>query len=440
MFGRAALLGFTVGDRSCDGAYPRCPKSEDDLLYYINNHRGGFFRFFNGGASYGDFEQIQQDQEVTGQNQQFVQNYQDQSQQSSGQLSVLQGLADAVNQGGGINLSNLGSNLGLLGNLASLVSGNGVGSAANGNQQSQSNIGQVVGNLLTGLVGTRFTSRKKSKRSIPDEKKNVTEVEPRILHKKQDIFALVDQHDEFKFPVSASAVAYLDSFPKPEKISPSNKIKFIDDENNHQEHSLVTNNIDNFMFPVENNLKQLHFGSGVRGSKKIKFTINENEEDQPVPPKPLDYYDRTKMIFPDRTGTGELRFDSDYFKREIINTGHRGGKILTGTRPQVNTNFNNYNHDNNYDTSDTTSANDNYTSNINYPVYPIVVSTNRYKKDKYYNNNSDYNKNRYQSLYSSANYQQPYKQQQQDSGNVYVTNAHGVTEYYITANGQKVYV
>lgn len=49
MFGRAALLGYNArGDpRSCHNAYPTCPKDPDQLINYLNNHNGGFFRFFN---------------------------------------------------------------------------------------------------------------------------------------------------------------------------------------------------------------------------------------------------------------------------------------------------------------------------------------------------------------------------------------------------------
>ncbi|XP_066995929.2 uncharacterized protein [Anabrus simplex] len=49
VFGRAALLGFTAqGDpRTCLSAYPICPQDPEQLVYYLNNHNGGFFRFFN---------------------------------------------------------------------------------------------------------------------------------------------------------------------------------------------------------------------------------------------------------------------------------------------------------------------------------------------------------------------------------------------------------
>ncbi|GJQ67432.1 hypothetical protein Trydic_g5106 [Trypoxylus dichotomus] len=50
LFGKAALLGYMSKDDSqkCTYAYPRCPKNPDVLLNYLNNHNGGFFRFFNG--------------------------------------------------------------------------------------------------------------------------------------------------------------------------------------------------------------------------------------------------------------------------------------------------------------------------------------------------------------------------------------------------------
>ncbi|XP_066158006.1 uncharacterized protein [Euwallacea fornicatus] len=49
-FGKAALLGFAArGDTgSCRVAYPECPSDPEKLIKYLNNHNGGFFRFFQG--------------------------------------------------------------------------------------------------------------------------------------------------------------------------------------------------------------------------------------------------------------------------------------------------------------------------------------------------------------------------------------------------------
>ncbi|XP_039451789.1 uncharacterized protein LOC120430749 [Culex pipiens pallens] len=45
-FSRAALLGYGIGANSCDIYYPKCPKDESEIIFYLNNHRGGFFRYF----------------------------------------------------------------------------------------------------------------------------------------------------------------------------------------------------------------------------------------------------------------------------------------------------------------------------------------------------------------------------------------------------------
>ncbi|CAG5056963.1 unnamed protein product [Parnassius apollo] len=49
VFGRAALLGMSSKNNpaSCRYAYSLCPTDPEQLVYYLNNHNGGFFRFFN---------------------------------------------------------------------------------------------------------------------------------------------------------------------------------------------------------------------------------------------------------------------------------------------------------------------------------------------------------------------------------------------------------
>ncbi|XP_012545382.2 uncharacterized protein LOC105841563 [Bombyx mori] len=49
VFGRAVFLGMTSKDNpgTCRYAYPTCPTDPEQLVYYLNNHNGGFFRFFN---------------------------------------------------------------------------------------------------------------------------------------------------------------------------------------------------------------------------------------------------------------------------------------------------------------------------------------------------------------------------------------------------------
>lgn len=47
-FGKSALMGYANrGNPSiCYRQYPKCPRSNAELVNYLNNHNGGFFRFF----------------------------------------------------------------------------------------------------------------------------------------------------------------------------------------------------------------------------------------------------------------------------------------------------------------------------------------------------------------------------------------------------------
>ncbi|XP_076303915.1 uncharacterized protein LOC143222002 [Lasioglossum baleicum] len=48
-FGRAMILGYSNrGDSvACFRAFPKCPRNPNQLVYYLNNYNGGFFRLFN---------------------------------------------------------------------------------------------------------------------------------------------------------------------------------------------------------------------------------------------------------------------------------------------------------------------------------------------------------------------------------------------------------
>ncbi|XP_076640723.1 uncharacterized protein LOC143352280 [Halictus rubicundus] len=48
-FGRAMILGYSNrGDSvACFRAFPKCPRDPNQLVYYLNNYNGGFFRLFN---------------------------------------------------------------------------------------------------------------------------------------------------------------------------------------------------------------------------------------------------------------------------------------------------------------------------------------------------------------------------------------------------------
>lgn len=169
-FGRAALLGLSGGE--CDNVYARCPRDENQMLYYLNNHRGGFFRFFNGGNSFGDdlqsLQNANQQQQLAGTSQGL-------------NLLALQALADAFNSGGGgngFNLNNLFSSAASSQYQRPAVQQQNYQGLQGDQSQSgglftMSSLTDVVSNLLTGVVGNRF-SRRISKRSIESKEDGKT--------------------------------------------------------------------------------------------------------------------------------------------------------------------------------------------------------------------------------------------------------------------------
>lgn len=569
------------------------------MLNYLNNHRGGFFRFFNGGASYGDaedfgYDQQQQYQQQNQQQQQYDQQYQQQpayQQQPQQQsplggidLGTLSSLAEAINSGGGINLSNLGSNLGLLGNLASLGSalGGGGGAATSAPQKttpspssgsnlsllstlgSQLGLGDTVSNLLTGIVGARFkgrSARKLSKRSTESVEDMVDDSLDKLLLSLGDDKSTVDREldgppskkrnlnkeigDDATITENADKTSfnkrkkYHQDNEKKEKIRSVEKLlgiqaRIINKEDIQAEaEGRITNNhpipsesllLNPIIFP-EDYQQNLHSGttshgvafppfqdpnqspvSGLKASffpKGVSIPLDENRggkayqfshstvHQSPAPlvpynplqfpesyqnsegiildipkPLPLEYYDRTKMIFPDRTGTGNLRFDNEIFQNKYhfnqgnlnpvpINPnilGHnliRIGRILTGTnanRPlSYQQSFNQHSAGVSFNRGDVLvfhnnrDQNNNYNSQAQrpqfdfgnrYPIYgngnsnPYQVQENRPQSTNYYSNN------RYQSPATL----------QDNTNKVYVTNEQGIVTYYLNERGEKVAV
>lgn len=516
--------------------------SQDDLLYYLNNHRGGFFRFFNGGAVFGDDSNY--NYQHTNQQNNYQNNYQYQQQQASAQqstasnLASLQSLADAINQSDGINLSNLASNGGLLsnlGNLAGLVGGNGgsggagdllslfggnaasdaSGSGASGllsslisggnvapsndvtnggaisllsglaqNSGSNANLGSVVGNLLTGFIGNRFSSRKINKRSVEeveendekepnvevDEKnveeiasqieanvndtKELSDIEPRIVHGKLPILSALHEP-------SISNIKFSDDDEIPHRSQ--KQIKF--DENDGERINDSKKSF--FTFPsidIAKDNKNVIFPSpsSDRTSKKIKFFHTDSNahffpDDHQSFNEINDPPQRIKMVFPDtdRTGTGNLIFDSQKFHTNST----RVARILSGLRvlqqlqqvQQLNGNPNRIH----FDTTTTgTGGNNRYDSTFNAnPLYSRLTASpgnngyqqsfpNRYTTNQQANNhrfgNQNYNIN-YNSQ-SSSNNNGAHSGNDDFSQNVYVTNGNGDVEYYINSAGVKVYV
>lgn len=504
-------------------------------------------------------------------------------------MGTIQSLAEAINTGGGINLSNLGSNLNLLGNLASLgsalgaVTGGGAGAApvtkkpnpapkpqtSNfsllSNLGSQLGLGNTVSNLLTGIVGARFKGRKArklSKRStemgddsldelllslgeehttvdpddaepvskkrnlnkeIGDDATNVENVDKVTLQKKKKYYQEIEKKEKIravekllgvqariinKEEIQAEAEARIVHgnsalhgesllvspivFPDYEPVVHINTPGSLHaplplafpGQSLREGHDLALKSINQqFVFPSgfqsadsvrDGKAFQFAHSSPIQPSaqqipfNQLQFPENYQNSDGIIldipKPLPLEYYDRTKMIFPDRTGTGNLRFDNEAFNNHPQNVHKFGenliriGRILTGAngnRPAVSYQGG---FSSTQDSSSTSfnrgdvlvfhSQNNNHDSNrySNGQQRPQFDFGNRYPLG-----NNQVNSNRYQSQ-TSQNYYRPQQStptynrySSSSSGNnnragqkIYVTNGQGITTHYINERGEKI--
>lgn len=344
------------------------------MLFYLNNHRGGFFRFFNGGNSFGDDSNYLQQQQLQLQQQQ-------QQQQISGadqglNLLALQALADTLNQGSGFNLGNLFSSPS---NQRPTVQQNYGGLQADQSQGGGGFFGMlkpvtdVVSNLLTGVVGNRF-SRRLNKRSLPDEGRH--RIEKRIVNLKD---APPVQQNFFEGLSSDAQLNTLYSLEEPLRFSNDNRLKSGTDES-----SLLA-----LRFPVDVNKQEIPLSQLNQGN----FI------------SPSDVARRLKQLFPE--ASGQLRFDNDQFNRELLRAlvNDRIAKILSGAqqvqqpRPITSSNYN---------TNRYQSNQQKYPTQSNY--YAGGGSSN-------YNSNDNINANRYN------------KGDRDRSHIVYITGARGQIEY-----------
>ncbi|XP_070504537.1 uncharacterized protein [Chironomus tepperi] len=277
-FGRAALLGLSGGE--CDTAYPRCPRDENQVLYYLNNHRGGFFRFFNGGS-------MQQQQ----------------------QQQYYQGLQADQNQSGGGFLSALMPNT----------------------------LTDVVSNLLTGIIGNRFTRNTiRNKRSMYDEGHKI---QRRIVNLKDNAVRFIDETPE------QHKNTLFDELEKPFTFSNGNRIN--GEKAQQQNYALK--------FPHEVTNSAINQGNFISSS---------------------DVANRLKMLFPDVDNF------SEQFTRNLLRLmlSDQGKEILTGgQRPISNTNI--YSVNRYPATQSSENAGNSGTSNYNY----YSTYNNRQKQQKQQN-------------------------------------------------------
>lgn len=368
-FGRATLLGLTGGGE-CDAAYPRCPRDEEQMLHYLNNHRGGFFRFFNGGNSFGDENYLQQQKPLDGQ------SGIDSSTQGLN-LYTLQALAGALNQGNGINLSNLFPSPS---NQRPTVQRYPQGLQADQSQNSglfgmfkPNMLTDAVSNLLTGIVGNRF-SRRLSKRSLfvesDDEghkiQKRIVNMKPNNAREQVQNFFEESSDDQRK--------TTLYDVEAPFSFSNGNRI------NSPQQYQAVSVP----KYPTETALTEI------------------NQQGNLISPSEVARYLQT--FFPDSVGL--IRFDNDQFNRELLRSLVNDRiRLLTGVQQQRPIN-------NNYDVNQYQGYQNNNNQQQNYQKYP-AQSQNYYTGSNI--NANQYDKN---------------DQSNKDRKNiVYITNSQGITEY-----------
>ena len=370
-FGRATLLGLT-GAGECDAAYPRCPRDEEQMLHYLNNHRGGFFRFFNGGNSFGDENYLQQQKPDDGQS-----GIDSNSQGLN--LYSLQALAGALNQGNGINLSNLFSSPS---NQRPTVQRYPQGLQADQSQNSgffgmfkPNMLTDAVSNLLTGIVGNRF-SRRLSKRSSFDEsddeghiiQKRIVNLKPNNAREQVQNFFEESSDDQRK--------TTLYDVEAPFSFSNGNRI------NNPQQYQAVS--VSAPKYPTETALMAI------------------NQQGNSISPSEVARYLQT--LFPDSVGL--IRFDNDQFNRELLRSLVNDRiRILTGVQQQRPIN-------NNYAVNRYQGYQSNNNQQQNYQKYP-AQSQNYYTGSNI--NANQYDKN---------------DQSNKDRKHiVYITNSQGITEY-----------
>lgn len=317
-FSRAALLGFSPSG-NCDIGYPRCPRDEEAILFYLNNHKGGFFRFFNGGQSFGGDDNYIQQQLQQLQASQSQQQPIDQQQGLS--LLALQALADSLNNGGQSSSSNAG---GLsLNNLFSGSTGQRPAAPSHYSQQGlQADKGGVgggffsdfimkpvsdaVSNLLTGIVGTRFGPQRYKRSDEHRIQKRIVNFSP-VQQRQED-----DNHRNTLYDVDA-----------PLKFSGSrDQVLQSAPQINSQQNQQYYQRLQQQLLPT----------------KSTTTTTNQISSNEI---SPSDVARFLQELFPEKSG--HLRVDDDQYNRQLLRAlvNERITKILTGVQQQrpINNNY-----------------------------------------------------------------------------------------------------
>ncbi|XP_037940166.1 uncharacterized protein LOC119673027 [Teleopsis dalmanni] len=447
IYGRAALLGISGGDKSCTRTYEKCPKNEYEILHYLNNHRGGFFKFFS---------------------------------EPEEQPTVADTQTSSGSTGGG----------GSLFSILSALAGNPIPTTTTTTPRPRpkptmpslditSGIGNFFTQVLSDYLGGVEYQRRRRRRSTDFDLPVDSSQEESSDTDFEDFHDDEDEEDTQSGPESETEIET--QFDDAEgrilhkEILGLDQPKFFPEVDSHTENNDIKNIIEKYnnekaerklKFPSATTERQYE---NVRKEKKLGVETDDNNEND---------YDSKKIVFDDSDkdqitenthitkNYGHTRNERiifpDQHKREI-----RTGRIIN--RPSYAGNYNNYvrSQDDNdkfvisnshrqpyyqtstshltkesYASSHSSSSSSSYNTNSLYHRYP----NHNYENSNYsYLNDNYVTNNRYGSNYQGIRTtRSPYTatttSKHEDNKNIYITNGQGVTEYFITPDGRKVYL
>ncbi|XP_030372506.1 uncharacterized protein LOC115622638 [Scaptodrosophila lebanonensis] len=481
IYGRAALLGISGGERSCIQTYAKCPKNEMEIIHYLNNHRGGFFKFFS----------EPEEQPAV-------------SQQSEGGGSSFLSILSALTGGGGGQVSHTTPRPPPRPTQApSTDIANGIGSFFT----------RILSEYLSGVEYQRRRRRRslqatEIKRSFEPDGANLmsddfhdeeddldtqtnvkfqddeeaeaalahTELigvlqfpeedgEERILHFK-DIASEqhngADHNAAVRFPSEAGEAAEAQNDSEAifefNREAAQRKLRFPSEQSEPERQGKRLDYAEGWRVVLPNELGAADYGENKRRGKRIVFKdTNEEhdeypdneeklrEEQQHVPLNAV-YQEAAppqrgaRVIFPDHyeryIRRGKILHRPTYapsydYKEDrlVVSDAHRPEGAGAYYRLETN--------DAHYQT------NSHSQSFMNYGEYLPEGNKVRFGEQPNYNAHYNYpntnyiSDNRYSSAYQIPSTRQP---KHEDDKNIYVTNAHGITEYYIKPDGSKVYL
>ncbi|KAL9909299.1 uncharacterized protein ACN427_004530 isoform 2-T2 [Glossina fuscipes fuscipes] len=448
IYGRAVLLGISGGESSCQQTYTKCPKNEYEVIYYLNNHRGGFFKLFSESNESSHHQRYPEQQQQQQQNSQHP-GYNDNSatQGGDGGYSLFNILA-ALTGAGGSNSNKIVTATA----TATTTTLNSTPKPQTTNFDLMSGIGNFFAQMLSdymGGIGNAMAQHqsKRLRRSSKSYDMQILKFNDTINLKTQTADGETNIYGGGEDMKSTQRYATFKDYKNEEHLSNSKKIIFLPEinENLVMNDTNIINIIDEFNH--FNQVRKLKFptippisdkaASAKAETKKIVFkndgqrTLVHPESHDSIPlsernPKIVNRlsdsiqsnYDKnstkeTVFKWPDDKKTSSQNFFSfDYIQNNLnppFSFHHIGDKqtftFLPTPSPSV------------------------YVSTPKSHTFQGIIHQSYELRP----NSRPYASNA--AIRSSASTKVKF-----DSKNIYVTNAQGVTEYYLTPDGRKVYL